>query len=62
MTKECYMPSCSILLEADVAQSVGAQPSELEVGQFDPHHSIDICFDFPLFHVAVALNTHKTEH
>ena len=56
------MPSCSILLEADVAQSVGARPSELEVGQFDPHHSIDICFDFPLFHVAVALNIHKTEH
>ena len=49
-------------LEADVAQSVGARPSELEVCQFDPRHSIDICFDFPLFRVAVALNTRKTEH
>ena len=25
-------------------------------------HLIDVCFDFPLFHVAVALNTHKTKH
>ena len=49
-------------LEADVAQSVGAQPSELEGRQFDPGHSIDVCFDFPLFRVAVALNTRKTEH
>ena len=48
--------------EADVAQSVGAQPSELEGCQFDPRHSIDICFDFPMFHVAVALNTRKTEY
>ena len=40
--------------EADVAQSVGARPSELKGRQFDPHHSIDICFDFPLFC--------KTEH
>ena len=30
--------------------------------QFDPGHSIDVCFDFPLFRVAVALNTRKTEH
>ena len=42
-------------LESDVAQSVGAQPSELEGRQFDPRHLIDICFDFPLFRVAVAL-------
>ena len=48
--------------EADVAQSVGARPSELEGRQFDPYHSIDVCFDFPLFRVAVALNTRKTEH
>ena len=51
-----------IFLEADVAQLVGVRPSELEGRQFDPHHSIDVCFDFPLFHVAVALNTRKTEH
>ena len=49
-------------LESDVAQSVGAQPSELEGRQFDPRHSIDVCFDFPLFRVAVALNIRKTEH
>ena len=49
-------------LEADVAQSVGAQPSELKGHQFDPRQSIDVCFDFPLFDVAVALNTRKTEH
>ena len=52
----------NIFLEADVAQSVGVRPSELEGRQFDPRHSIDVCFDFPLFHVAVALNTRKTEH
>ena len=46
----------------DVAQADGARPSELEGRQFDPHHSIDVCFDFPLFRVAVALNTRKTEH
>ena len=52
----------NVFLEADVAQSVGARPSELEGRQFDPHHSINVCFDFPLFHVAVAWNTRKTEH
>ena len=46
----------------DVAQAVGVRPSELEGRQFDPRHSIDVCFDFPLFHIAVALNTCKTEH
>ena len=49
-------------LAADVAQSVGLWPSELEGRQFDPHHLIDVCFDFPLFRVAVALNTRKLEH
>ena len=48
-------------LEADVAQSVGAQPSELEGRQFDPRHSIDVCFDFSLFHVTVALNARETD-
>ena len=46
---------------ADVAQSVSARPSELKGRQFDLRHLIDICFDFPLFRVAVALNTRKTE-
>ena len=52
----------SFRLEAVVVQSVGARPSELEGRQFDPHHSVDVCFDFPLFRVAVALNTRKTKH
>ena len=47
---------------ADVAQSVSERPSELEGRRFDPRHSIDVCFDFPLFREAVALNTRKTEH
>ena len=42
--------------EADVAHSISARPSELEGRQFDPRQSIDVCFDFPLFRVAVALN------
>ena len=47
---------------ADVAQSVSGRPPELKGRQFDPRHSIDICFDFPLFRVAVALNIRgKTE-
>ena len=50
------------ILEADVAQLVGARPSEREGGPFDLRHSIDVRFDFPLFHIAVPLNTRKTEH
>ena len=49
-------------LEAGVAQSVSARPSDLEGRQFDSRHSIDVCFDFHLFRVAVALNIRKTEH
>ena len=49
-------------VEADVAQSVGAWPAELEGRQFHPRHLSDDCFDFPLFRVAVALNTLKPEH
>ena len=48
--------------EAEVAQLVSARLSELEDRQFDPRHSIDVCFDFSLFRVAVALNTRETEH
>ena len=50
------------LLEADIAQSVSALPSELDCRQSDSRHSIDVCFDFPLFRVAVAVNNRKTEH
>ena len=35
-----HMPKL-LLLEADVAQTVGARPSELEGRQFDPRHSIE---------------------
>ena len=46
---------------AGVAQLVGARLSEREVpgsifGDFN------VCFDFPLILVAIALNTRKTEH
>ena len=47
---------------AGVAQLVSARFSELAGRQFNPHHSIEACFDFPLFRVAVALNTHEMEH
>ena len=50
------------LLDAHLAQSFDARLSELEGRQFDLRHSIDVCFDFPMFHVAVALNTRETEH
>ena len=47
--------------EAGVAQLVSARLSEQEVpgsilGDFN------VCFDFPLIRVAIALNTRKTEH
>ena len=46
---------------AGVAQLVSARLSEQEVpgsilGDFN------VCFDFPLIRVAIALNTRKTEH
>ena len=51
------LKNSSLDQKADVAQSFGARSSELEDPQFDPRHSIDVCFDFPLFRVAVALIT-----
>ena len=54
--------STSEQIVADVAQWVSAPPFELEGRQFDPCRSVDVCFDFPLFCVAVALNTRKTKH
>ena len=47
---------------ADAAQSFSARPSELKGRRFDPRHSIDVYFNFPLFRVAVTLNIRKTEH
>lgn len=49
-------------LEVDVAHTVSAWLYELEGCQFGPRHSIDVCFDFPLFCVAVALNNREMEH
>ena len=47
--------------EGEVAHSLRAGLSELEGRQFDPRHSIGVCFDFSLFRVAVGLNTRETE-
>ena len=44
-----------------MAQSVGARLAELEGRQFDPRHSIDVCFDIPLFRVVEALNTRSID-
>ena len=44
-------------MQAGVAHSISARPSELEGRPYDRRHSIDVCFDFPLFRVAVSLNT-----
>ena len=52
----------STLDEAGIAQSVSVQPSELDGCLFDPSHSIDVCLDFPLFRIAVTLNTCKMVH
>ena len=62
-TKLCFNKSASIkvLQGAVVAQLASARLSEREV-----HGSIfsdfNVCFDFPLIRVAIALNTRKTEH
>ena len=48
-------------IAAGVAQLVSVRPSELEV----PDSILDdsnVCFDFLLICVALALNTRKTEH
>ena len=46
---------------ACVSQLVSARPSELEVPGLILGYS-NICFDFLLICVALALNTRKTEH
>ena len=46
---------------AGVAQLVSARPSELEVPGSILGDS-NVCFDFLLICVALALNTRKTEH
>ena len=50
-----------VLFEGGVAQLVSTRLSEQEVlslilGDFN------VCFDFPLIRVAIALNTRKKEH
>ena len=47
-------------LGAVVAQLASARPSEREVpGSI--FSDFNVCFDFPLIRVAIALNTRKTE-
>ena len=52
----------STLDEAGIAQEVSVQPSELDGCHFDPSRSIEVCLEFPLFHIAVTLNTCKMAH
>ena len=54
--------SDQLSLEADVAQSVGVRPSELEGRQFDPCPSIAVCFDFPLFRLSSVLGSCSFEY
>ena len=50
-----------VLLGAVVAQLASARLSEREVpGSI--FSDFNVCFDFPLIRVAIALNTRKTEH
>lgn len=49
------------IIEAVVAQLASARLSEREVpGSI--FSDFNVCFDFPLIRVAIALNTRKTEH
>ena len=50
-----------VYIGAGVAQLVSARPSELEVPGSILGDS-NVCFDFLLICVALALNTRKTEH
>ena len=51
----------SLIQGAVVAQLASAQLSEREVpGSI--FSDFNVCFDFPLIRVAIALNTRKTEH
>lgn len=52
----------SVFTIVNIIIKVNARPSEPEGRHFDPRHSIDVSFDFPLFRLAVALNTRKTEN
>ena len=49
------------LVGAGVAQLVSARPSELAVPGSIVGDS-NVCFDFQPIRVALALNTHNTEH
>ena len=44
-----------------MAQLASVQLSEREVPGLILS-DLNVCFDFPLIHVAIALNTRKTEH
>ena len=56
-----------LLWSATAAQAHGLMLfADVELVQFRGPGSIfsdfNVCFDFPLIHVAIALNTRKTEH
>ena len=59
--RQNHYHSCNTLVGAGVAQLVSARPSELEVPGSILGDS-NVCFDFLLICVALALNTRKTEH
>ena len=44
-----------------MAQLASAQPSEQEVSS-SIFSDFNVCFDFPLIRVAIAMNNRKTEH
>ena len=44
-----------------MVQLAGARLSEREVSGLI-FSDLNVCFNFPLIRVAIALNTHKTEH
>ena len=57
----CILMYVVLLLGAVVAQLASARLSEREVpGSI--FSDFNVCFDFPLIRVAIALNTHKMEH
>ena len=65
IARECLLKTATIVDRghrgAVVAQLASARLSEREVpGSI--FSDFNVCFDFPLIRVAIALNTRKTEH
>jgi len=60
-----YIDRCigrCIFVGAVVAQLASARLPEREVLNGSIFSDFNVCFDFPLIRVAIALNTCKTEH